>query len=345
MKNVRLLLVGNGDPVHVGAHFEHAANQLGIEHVFVDVKQAYRGLKTTTRINWWLRGRRPNRLNPFCQDLVDGCRAFQPTHFLTTGIAPVNAKTLASIGGSGVVRMNFLTDDPWNPAHRAPWFMKALNEYDIVFTPRAANIGDLESLRSPSVAYLPFGYNEAVHFPETPADEVERAALTVDVLFAGGADRDRVPYARALADAGFSLALYGGYWDRYPELKPFHRGMADARLLRKAVGCARLTLCLVRRANRDSHCMRTFETPAMKGCMLTERTADHEKFFGPDDKAVAFFGSTDDLIEKARHLLAYPDEVDRIKENAYRLITTETHKYSDRLVAMLTAAFRAKAYA
>jgi hypothetical protein len=51
----------------------------------------------------------------------------------------------------GIKRFNFLTDDPFNRAHYAPWFLKALPDYDVVFSPRRANIQDLLNAGCPRV--------------------------------------------------------------------------------------------------------------------------------------------------------------------------------------------------
>ena len=98
----------------------------------------------------------------------------------------------------------------------------------------------------------------------------------------GGADRDRVPFIAALGAAGFSIALYGDHWDRFPETKPYDRGYADPQTLRQATAAAKIALCLVRRANRDGHVMRSFEIPAIGACMLVEDTEEHREIFGPD---------------------------------------------------------------
>src|SRR5205085_1718904 len=96
--------------------------------------------------------------------------------------------------------VNYLTDDPWNRAHWAPWFLKALPHYFAVFSPRHANVYDLEKLGCQHVSYLPFGYDPELHFPEEAAPD-ERKSLEVDLLFVGGADKDRVPICEAIAQS------------------------------------------------------------------------------------------------------------------------------------------------
>ncbi|MCI0363854.1 MAG: glycosyltransferase, partial [Phycisphaerales bacterium] len=218
---------------------------------------------------------------------------------LAVGIAPLIRRDLERIAHLGIARVNFLTDDPWNPAHRAPWFLNALPEYDWFFSPRTANIEDLTRAGCRNVNRLRFAYAPEIHFPEEPAPN-ERAQFEGDVMLAGGADSDRLPSARALIKAGFKVALYGGYWDRHADLRPFARGHADPAILRKATAASKVVLGLVRRANRDGHAMRTFEVPAMKGCLLLEDTDDHRTLFGADGEAVVYFKTIDDMVARTK---------------------------------------------
>jgi spore maturation protein CgeB len=330
-----LLLVGNPDPVHVGAHFLKAASVLGLRVRLCDVRLAFRAHPLVAKFNWWLRGRRPSRLHDFGRGVVEACRAFRPTWLVSIGIAPLERAALEEIGRCGVTRMNFLTDDPWNPVHRATWFLETLAQYDQVYTPRRTNVDELYKAGCRHVDYLPFAYDPEVHFPEQPADEAERQALASDVAIIGGADADRVPYLGVLASSGLRLALYGGYWERYRATRPFARGLAGPEVLRKATAAAKVVLCLVRRANRDGHSMRSYEGAALKSCMLVEDTAEHRDLFGPDDEAVAYFRSRGEMIERARQLVADEARRRRLAEAAYRQIVSGANTYRDRLAAML----------
>ncbi|HUJ10285.1 MAG TPA: glycosyltransferase [Verrucomicrobiae bacterium] len=333
MKDI-LLLVGNPDPIHIGAHFLHAAETLGLQTAVCDLTEAYEGALWRNRVNWWVRGRRPTRLEAFSAKVLEACRNHRPTWLLATGIAPIEEAALREIGKMDVLRLNYLTDDPWNPAHRAPWFLRAAPHYDYIFSPRRATLGDLRRLGCMSACYLPFAYASELHFPEQASDG-ERIRLASDIIFAGGADRDRVPYMEALIQAGFDVALYGGYWERYPQTAPAARGLADASTLRKAVSAARVSLCLVRRANRDGNVMRSFELPAMAGCLLAEDTEEHREIFGDDGEAVAFFRTREEMVEKLRWLLAHEDARQRLREAAHRVITGGHNTYRDRLEAIL----------
>lgn len=331
----RLLLIGNPERVHVGAHLHEAGQQLGLHVTFCDTRRAYDAPRPLQSLLWRL-GRWPARLRPFSRAVLSACRQVRPTWLLTTGLAPLDREALEAIGALGVRRLNFLTDDPWNPAHRARWFLAALRHYDVVFSPRRSIRAELEAIcRGGEVRYLPFGYNPEVHFPAPTGPEAGSGPIESDLLFAGGADPDRVPWLNAAIEAGLDVALYGGYWERYASTRPFARGLAEPATLRRAVRGAKVNLCLVRRANRDGHVMRTFEIPAMAGCMLTEDTEEHRALLGPEGECVLYFESSAQMVEKARWLLAHPAERQRLAAAAHRRITSEgQHSYRDRLATM-----------
>jgi spore maturation protein CgeB len=332
-----LLLVGDSGEEHVGSHLRCAAGDLGMQVAFADVRDASKGSWLARKINWRLLGRRPARLVPFSRSVVDQCVTLRPGVLLTTGFAPLDAESLEEIGRLGVYRVNYLTDDPWNPAQKAPWFYRAVRQYDEVFSTRKANLDDLRTLGCRTVRYLPFGFAPHLHFPEVLSPE-RKKELASDVIFAGGADSDRVPYIAALARAGFRVALYGGYWDRFPETRPLSQGTKEPAFLRHAIGAAKIGLCLVRRANRDGQCMRTFEVPAIGACMLMEKTAEHEELFGQEGRAVVYFQSIPEMLEKARWLLDHDTERERLREAAHRLVREGHHTYGDRLRCILESA-------
>jgi len=331
------VLVGNPGPEHVGRHFHDAADELGIETVFLDLRRAH--ASPLQKVSWHLRGHRPGRLQAFSRDVVRACRDVHAACLLVTGIAPPSASALAEIASLGTVCMNFLTDDPWNPAHHAAWFVRALAHYDHVFSPRTANIEDLRALGCPGVSYLPFAYAAAHHVRLLNAGPGGQDP-TCDVVFVGGADRDRVGWVSALLRAGFGMECYGGYWDRFPETRGCARGMAAPDRLADVLRRGKVVLCLVRRANRDGHSMRTFESAAMGACMLVEDTEDHRRLFGPDGEAVRYFRNREELVDRAGWLVGDEAERSRLAATAQALVIGGSHTYRDRLRSMLDAFVR-----
>jgi spore maturation protein CgeB len=331
--NPAILIVGNSGEEHVGSHLRHAAVELGIATEFADSSRAAGG-PVLGRLSWRLLGHRPGRLNRFSAEVAEMCASVRPEVLLTTGISPVSADALEKIGSMRIRRVNLLTDDPFNPAHRAPWFLDALRNYDEVLSTRKASIPDLRLIGCRDAGYLPFAYAPHLHF-DPRISEDRRRELESDVVFAGGADADRVPYIDAVARAGLKIGLYGGYWDRYSQTRRLGNGVKPPAFVREAIAAAKVALCLVRRANRDGTCMRTFELAAIGAAMLVEKTDEHLELFGPDGRAVVYFETIPEMVERARALVAAPAERARLKQAAHRLVIEGGHAYRDRLASIL----------
>lgn len=328
------MIVGGHGGTNVGDSLFRAAGELALVPTLIDTAPGFRAPWLVARVNWHLRGHRPSRLRAFSREVVETCRRLRPRWLVATGAAPLDAAALAEIRGIGVQTISYLTDDPWNPSSSSRWFFDALLAYSRVFSARQANLDDLVRLGCQRVAYLPFGVDPDLFFPValTPDD---RARYGSDVFFAGGADRERVPYIAALLRAGLSVALYGDYWHRYPETRAVARGQAPPDVVRKGMQASAVCLCLVRRANRDGHSMRSFEIPAAGGCLLAEDTAEHRALFGPDGEAAAYFRTPDEMVAAARVLVAAPERRRRMAQTAHGLVSGGGSTYRDRLCTML----------
>jgi spore maturation protein CgeB len=332
-----IIIVGGESGTNIGIVFKEIALRLKLDPILLLSVEAYQAWKPIEKINWYLNGRYPTKLNSFSQRVIDSCVNLAPEYLLTTGTAPVNVQSLQVMDKMGIVKLNFLTDDPWNPAHYAPWFLKALPHYDIVFCPRRAAIDDLLNLGCRRVEYLPFGYDPDLFYPQS-LDPLDSTNPAPDIMFAGGADRDRIPYISTLIEAGFNVDLYGSYWERYRETKHITKGQADVPTLLRAIQNAKIALCVVRHANRDGHCMRTFEVPAIGTCMLTEDTAEHREIFGSEGEAVVYFKDLAEMVQKTQWLLDHDEERQRLAQNAHLLVMQGQHTYQDRLNTMISVA-------
>jgi spore maturation protein CgeB len=232
----------------------------------------------------------------------------------------------------GIKVINYSTDDPWNLAQRAQWFLSALPAYDAVFTPRHANFDQFRRCGVRDVYYLPFAHDPEIHRP-WPKDAP--ASAPSDVIFVGGCDADRLPLISALIDQGLQVALFGGYWGGHSKTRAFWRGIADQNAIRSASATARICLCLVRHANRDGHTMRSFEAAAIGGCILAEDTADHRELFGPNDHAVRYFKNIPEMVQQAKWLIADPDARQRLSFQLRETFERRKHTYANRLTTML----------
>ena len=328
LKNIRCLIVGNDAETHVGRYFKSAAAELGMDVLFLNGASAFSRFDFINKIFWYLFGQRPIFLNSFSKKVLDVALQSRRDFILVTGIAPVSAQTLKNLEEQKMKTINYLTDDPFNPAHRAAWFLEAIKNYSMIASQRNGNIQELRAWGCSNVFFLPFAYDARTHYLEPQQNDGQDQP---DVVFIGGADKDRIPYFQHLAAEGFKLALYGGYWDRYPDLKQFYQGFADSETSRNAISRGKVSLCLVRDANRDDNSMRTFEVAAMGGCMLIQDTPYHRDLFGKDMDAVAYFSDKNEMVSKLKVLLSNHDLRNQMRVKTLTLIHDGKHTYVDRL--------------
>jgi spore maturation protein CgeB len=329
--NVKVALVGAFGGTHVGASIWRAAKHLGIEGIRLDASNATGGNRLLHALLWHFAGRRPPHLRRFSAEVLAACAQLRPDILIATGAAPLTKPTLRKLRARGIVSINYSTDDPWNPVMRASWYLKALPEYDFVFSTRRVNIEDFERLGCAEVHFLPFGYDEWLfRLPER-----RPAGVAHDVLFVGGADRDRVAFMTEFMRSGPPVALVGGYWERFPAMRPYALGQRPPEALSALTAAAKVNLCLVRRANRDGHVMRSFEIAAIGGCMLAEDTTEHREIFGADGECALYFRTPEEAARRAQMLLVDAAERARLASAVRKLVVGGAHTYRARLLTML----------
>jgi spore maturation protein CgeB len=330
---MKIAIIGVSGGTHLGSSFVRAAERSGSEIVWFDTNNAMQGARLLSALSWRL-DHRPLHLRRFSTQVIETCAKASPDVVVAVGAAPVIYDDLQTLRKRGAVCIAYCTDDPWNRTSRARWYLSALPAYDIVFTPRRANITDFRALGCPDVRYLPFGYDQDLFADLDGSPTVP----SYDILFVGGADHDRLGFMRAFLSSGSSIALVGGYWDRFPETRPYALGQKTPHELSALTIGAKVNLCLVRRANRDGHVMRSFEIAAIGGCMLAEDTPEHREIFGADGECVVYFTGAAQAAERATALIGNPKERDRLSQAVRKRVGVERNTYQARLHAMLDAA-------
>jgi spore maturation protein CgeB len=335
---MRLLLVGDGRPYHLGGFFRQALDQLDYEYLFVDEATYFEKTTFLHRIANRLIGR-PLGYAAFNHAVLESVRRLRPHVVLVIKGSYLNPEVLKSLKAlAGSILVNYSTDDPFNRNASTKDIVDAIPLYDIIATPRRANMADFQLAGAQNLVHVRFGYDPKLHYPEEPLLSDDVARWKSDVVFIGGADRDRIEYLEAIADLpDVDLRLYGGYWNRYPKLQPHYGGFALGRDYRLALSGSKLAICLVRRANRDGHVMRTFEIPACGTFMLAERTEEHLNLFREDEEMVCFT-SANEMVEKIRFYLTNENKRLEISQKGFQIITEGKHTYKDRFMQLLQVA-------
>ena len=329
--SAKLFIVGAAGGTHVGGSLFRGANELGIHAEFIDTAPAFSGPRLLRTLLWRMLDRRPTRLGSFSSSVQQLVRSdAQQCILISTGQAPISAETIRSLRIAGVTTANFSTDDPWNSVHKSRRHLESLREYDVIFSPRTANFDDFQRLGVRHFVYVPFAYDPSLFSTVRTV-----SAPQSDVLFVGGADDDRRQFFETLIASSIAPALVGGYWDRYAETRRFGLGQKTPEQLAALTLAAKVNLCLVRRANRDGHVMRSFEIPSIGGFMISEDTPDHRRMFGDDRERVLYFRDVKQAIDGIQWAFANPDQRQLMAKRLHAHIVNGSNTYADRLREMI----------
>jgi len=147
--------------------------------------------------------------------------------------------------------------------------------------------------------YMPEGANPDIHRP----CDVEKI---YDVIFVGQCYGNRPEVIEAVRRAGIDIRAFGPGWPAGPlATEDMVTLYSQSRVSLGFGGVA---------SHRDTFCLkgRDFEIPMSGGLYLTEYHPELETVYRIGEEIVTYKG-TDDLIDTIRHLLAHPDEADRIR--------------------------------
>jgi spore maturation protein CgeB len=295
---MKLLIIGNVGGTHVGSSFYRASLELGFEVKIIDSKSAQSNNQFINSAFWRLFSRKFPYQRAFNKRVRDEVENYMPDLMISTGHNPLQRVTLLKISKMGVFMVHFSTDDPWNQSQKANWFLASLKAYDVIFTPRKSNVNDFNNLGVKRVEYLPFAFDNLLY------EEMNyNFNSCIDLLFVGGADNDRIDFFKQLSKEFKKITLVGAYWQNHSELKQYSVGILNQIEIAKLTKQAKINICLVRKANRDGHVMRSYEIAGLGGCILAEDTQEHRDLFGQEGTRALYFKSANEAILKINRLL------------------------------------------
>ena len=187
--------------------------------------------------------------------------------------------------------VNFNHDDPFGGRDwtRFRTYRAAVAEYDLLVVVRPPNVDEAMALGARQVLLNPMVADEVAHAPRTLTPEIE-ARWAADVAFIGSWMPERGPFMLDLLRRGVPLAIYGPGWQKAPEwplLQHCHRAdYLDGDDYAYAVQCAKVSLGLLSKGNRDLHTTRSMEIPSLGGLLCAQRTAEHSAFYQEGAEAV-----------------------------------------------------------
>jgi len=334
----RVLLAASVGEGAIGGAFLRAFSSLGLE-VRVVNNRDFLPLRISIFGRIVNRLRRKSALRAYNRELLKSARDFQPDWLVILKGTLLEPETLETVRldlpRSKLVNVNYDDFFSGSPGNVFPDLRRIVPLFDIFFPSKAANVPELKQLGARKVIYLPIGYDPSIHHP-VPLKPQEGVRFGSDLVFAGTRTPDRIRHLEALADK--NLCIWGAYWKQGKTSRNLrrairNRGIYDADLAR-AFSASRIALNFFRPENRDTHNQRTFEIPACRCFMLSQRSEELESFFA-EGREYAGFSSPEELAEKATYYLEHPDEREAVAERGYQRLIQGRHTIRDRVKTII----------
>ena len=234
----------------------------------------------------------------------------------------------------------YANDNPFSPsARQSMWrhFVSGIPFFDLHYVFRKNNISDFIAHGAKNVHLLRAYFIREFDYPIGLKDIEPK--FFCDVVFAGHYENDgRVEALESICKAGYKLNLYGGGWNAaLPKLSldsPLRAlypvQPVTGRDYNQALCGAKVALCFLSTLNQDTYTRRSFQIPAMRVAVLSQRTEDLSSLF-IEGKEIAFFSNTAELLEKLRHLLADDAARQRMAEAGYARVYRDGHEVTSRM--------------
>lgn len=337
---MKILITGEKRKNGLANTFAEAFAKLGNESIIFAEKELYDRLfpclknKYTNRLFWKLFS------SPLQKEFLDFVGKEKPDLILVLKGWHFRPEIFSSIkvGFPQTKIFCFNPDNPFNDWHFGAsndWMLKSIPLYDVCFIWARLLIEDIKKLGAQRAEYLPFGYDQKIHYP-IEVSEKEGKIYGSDVAFIGSRDEKREAWLNYLSDYDFKI--WGSAWQKANKnLQQKWQGReAVGEEFSKVCNSAKIILNIIREQNIEyyghnisSHNMRTFEVPACGGFLLSIRTDEAKSFF-EEDKEAAYFSSPEELKEKIDFYLRNEGQRKKIAEAGYERLKNSDYAYADR---------------
>jgi len=246
----------------------------------------------------------------------------------------ITAKT-TKILRSRTIKLIHFTPDPAFEFHRSRHFIKSLPLYDLAVTTKSYELSNYQSaIGKEKVLYVTQGFDKNLHKPYY--DFVEKQ---FGVSFIGHREKEREEIVQKLINSHIPVVLAGKYWSNFVKknkknasLNYIGKGIYGedyAKVLSKYY----FSLGLLSRWVNEQHTTRTFEIPACRTALITEKNDEISKFYNTNE--VIYFNSADNIIERINSYMNHKDKLRQLIQMGYERVLNDGRDYRDILTQIL----------
>jgi hypothetical protein len=204
--------------------------------------------------------------------------------------------------------VNYNIDDPFGArdGHRWRLYLRAVPFYDLIVVLRDCNVPEAFAAGAKNVLRVQMSADEIAHAPRTLSAS-DHTRWGSQVAFVGTWMPERGPFLAKLVALGVPLAIYGDRWHKareYATLRACWRGpgVYDDDQYAKVIQCAKVSLGLLSKGNRDLSTTRSFEIPSLGGVLCAECTSEHLALYRENEEAV-FWDTPEECAQICLRLL------------------------------------------
>jgi spore maturation protein CgeB len=265
--------------------------------------------------------------------LADSCK---PDIAIITGGSRITAETICHFKRLGIDTVLWTTDP-------APYFepsVTAAASYDAVFCQGTEAIELLAQAGIGGARWLPMACDPDYHHP-VECTSAEREKYGSDIVFVGSYYPERAALFEKLVD--FNVAVWGPGWGALDRNSPLRRCIRGAHTTPddwlKIYSSSKIIMATHYKDPKYRFPVyqaspRIFEALACKAFVLCDDQRDVFSLFRDGEDLVRFFDLSD-LVNKAKHYLAHPEERDKIAGKGNSSVL-KNHTYTHRIRELLS---------
>lgn len=238
----------------------------------------------------------------------------------------ISRKTMQLLTELCQTRVHF-TPDPAFLYHKSYQFKRAFPFYTHFISTKSFEANLYREKLKPNQRFtlVTQGYDKELHRIKKPFSERKKA-----VVFIGHNEKERQQVVSTLLSNKIPVTVAGENWEKFiptPDKSLYTylgKGVFGEAYV-DALNAYQFALGSVSKWIPEKHTTRNFEIPACGTVMLCEPTEDLKKYFSADE--VLFYHGIDDLVEKVKNLMEYPEISARIAMAGHNRVSNDGRDY------------------
>lgn len=214
-------------------------------------------------------------------------------------------------------------------------FYNSMPLYDYMVTTKSFEMEDyIHAMgNNNKVLYVTQGFNKNLHRP------IVEWKHKKGIAFIGRYEDNRRESIDVLLQNGINITLAGPGWEKFAKLHPSeHLNYLGSGIFGDdyvhAISSSLYAWGSISKWFPEKHTTRTFEIPACKTALLTERNDEIEGFFAEDE--VIYYDGIENLISKVKYYNEHPLELKTLIEKGYQKVQTGGFDYESIIRNLLT---------